>query len=123
MKIRFIRSDMEVQQNLIKEFDPDTMISNEVNGRWYWRTDVDFEQKTVREVQLHVGMGNAEPVDDEAKRAAANYMTNWQQRLLRRDALAKGIVPEDMERFESGELLGYDDDQNDILSEGNDDGD
>ncbi len=115
MKIRFIRSDMQVNQNLISEFDPDTMVENEESGRWYWRTDVVFDQETARETQLHVGMGNAEPVDDEAKRVCVNYMTNWDARLKAREALSKGIAPEDLERFHSGELLGYDDDGNDIL--------
>lgn len=109
MKIQFIRSDMQVNQNLIAEFDPETMVENEESGRWYWRTDVVFDQETAREAQLHVGMGNAEPVDEEAKRACANFMTDWPKRLAAREALAKGIAPEDLERFHSGELLGYKD--------------
>lgn len=115
MKIRLIRSDIQVNRHLLPEFDPDTMIKDEESDRWYFRTDVDFDQKTARETQLHVGMGNAVPVDDEAKRVCVNYMTDWDARLKARDALSKGIAPEDLERFHSGELLGYDDDGNDIL--------
>ena len=61
-----------------------------------------------------VQMGVAEPVDDECRDAAGlnpEQLANAQHAAKR---LAAGIMPEDFDRYDAGELLGYDAAGNDI---------
>jgi hypothetical protein len=64
--------------------------------------------------QLLVGNGDAEPADEEAEAACPKWQINRADVLLSREMLAKAIDPEDRERFRAGEILGYDENGNDI---------
>lgn len=104
MKIRFIRNDIPVSSKV--EFDASKMV--ERGGRYFCRTDVDHET-TIEQVWRHVKNMDAEPADDEA-RALCQPLTDRTDkgRLLKaREAVAKGIHPDDLEAFYAGEILGY----------------
>ena len=67
-----------------------------------------------RGAQLLVGNGDCEPVDDEAEEACKGWKLKRSEVLLSRDMLAKAIEPEDRDRYRRGEILGYDENGNDI---------
>ncbi len=61
-----------------------------------------------------VRMGDSEPADDEC-RLAAGMSTSEQKRATKHQgAVQKGIQPEDYQRYFDGEILGYDENGDDI---------
>jgi len=108
MMIRLIREDLLVASHVA---DADGMTTR--NGRRYWvaGTQIDVDK---RSCQLLVGNGDAEPVDEESEACCVGWQNKRAEVLLSREMLAKGIEPEDRERFRNGEILGYDEDGNDI---------
>lgn len=102
MKIKFIRDDIQVSKGV--EFDNDRM--KEVDGCYFMRSGVEVECDD-RTAWIHVGNADAVPADDEAKKLCANRMKNWAYKVKARDALGKGIHPDDMDDFMDGKILGY----------------
>lgn len=109
MMIRLIRDDLGALPNM--RGDPRVIVRGK--NSLYYRVGAEIEVTAKGCFQL-VNNGDAEPVDDEAKAAAGNWLARRPEVLLARDMLAKGIDPEDRERYRRGELLGYDADGNDI---------
>lgn len=102
MRIKFIRDDIEVAAGV--EFDAATMVRR--GERCYMLRDVAVDTDR-RSAWIHVGNADAVPADAEAQELCQHRMNNWAYKLKAREALAKGIHPEDMERFMSGEISGY----------------
>jgi hypothetical protein len=111
MKIKLIRSDSGVAHHIDRKAFAEHII--DIGGRPFWKpgTILDVEK---RGAQLLVGNGDAEPADEEAEAACPKWRTNRADVLLSREMLAKAIEPEDRERFRNGEILGYDENGNDI---------
>jgi hypothetical protein len=108
MKIKMIRSDLNVAADYL---DDPQVITDERGLKW-WPVgaivDVDASGKYL------VDNGDAEPADDEMESLCAGWKLRRDDVLLSREMLAKCIDPEDRQRFRNGEILGYDDDGNDI---------
>ena len=111
MKIKIIRSDLGVAHHVDRSQFIDDI--NTVNGVPFWKSGTVLEVDK-RGAQLLVGNGDAEPADDEALAACPEWQSDRESVLLARDMLAKGIEPDDRERYRNGEILGYDDEGNDI---------
>ncbi len=110
MRIRLIRQDLNAPPGTAHEG-----IEKRAGGVLFWRvgTVIDVDR---RAVQLLVGNGDAEPADDESEAAVPNWRQGRERVLLAREMLARGIDPDDRERFKRGELLGYNADGSEILS-------
>tara|TARA_R110000868_G_scaffold42190_2_gene143194 strand:- start:763 stop:1146 length:384 start_codon:yes stop_codon:yes gene_type:complete len=108
MKIKYIRSDNEVAVS----YHNDPQVVTCERGMKWWPigaiVDVDASGKYL------VDNGDAEPADDEMRALCAGWEFRRDEVLLSREMLAKCIDPEDRQRFRNGEILGYDDDGNDI---------
>jgi hypothetical protein len=104
MKIRFIRKDIPVSSKV--GFDPATMV--ERDGWKFCRTDIDHET-TAEQAWLHVKNMDAEPADDEARALCQPLLdrSDKGRLLLAREAVAKGIHPDDLQAFYDGVILGY----------------
>jgi hypothetical protein len=61
-----------------------------------------------------VRMGVAEPDDDECRLAAAMTSTEMKTAQRQHELVSKGIQPDDYQRYLDGEIVGYDEDGNDI---------
>ena len=61
-----------------------------------------------------VRMGMAEPADDECRIRAARTPEQIAAAVKAQDRVSKGIAPEDTERYDRGEMLGYNPDGTDI---------
>jgi hypothetical protein len=83
------------------------------SGQPFWKLGAIVEVDR-RGAQLLVGNGDCEPADEEAEAACKNWRANRDAILLSREMLARAIDPEDRERFRNGEILGYDENGNDI---------
>ena len=83
------------------------------SGQPFWKLGAIVEVDR-RGAQLLVGNGDCEPVDDEAEEACKGWKLKRSEVLLSRDMLAKAIEPEDRDRYRRGEILGYDENGNDI---------
>lgn len=103
MKIEIIRDDIEVAPGV--EFDAGIMTRRD--GRAYLKRGAICETDK-RSAFIHVGNADAVPHDEEAKVACARQMQGWDYKLRAREALAKGIHPEDMAGFMDGVIAGYD---------------
>ena len=110
MKIRFIRSDLQVVTSTA--LPPDDRM-NERDGRYYWNLGAVYEVPK-RGCELLVRNGDAEPADDEAEAVCAGWKRDRAKTLFRREALSKGIHPDDFGKFERGEMIGYDAEGNDV---------
>ena len=111
MKIRFIRSDNGVAAAFDTPENADQI--DRSSGMPHWKLGAIVEVDR-RGAQLLVGNGDCEPADPEAEEACSGWRKHRSEVLLSREMLAKAIEPEDRERFKNGEILGYDDDGNDI---------
>jgi hypothetical protein len=109
MRIRLIREDLNAPPGTVHEG-----IEKRAGGVLFWRVGTVIEVDR-RAVQLLVGNGDAEPADDEAEAAVPNWRQGREKVLLAREMLARGIDPDDRERFKRGELLGYNADGSEIL--------
>ena len=92
------------------EFQDDERLEK-INGQFYW--PVGTEEEHPKAYRL-VRMGIAEPADDECRLRAA--MSTQEMKLAGRqyEMVSKGIQPEDYQRYLDGEILGYDEDGNDV---------
>lgn len=61
-----------------------------------------------------VQMGVAEPADEDCEARAAMTPAQMKEAQRRQAIFAQGIQPEDYDRFENGEILGYDENGEDI---------
>jgi hypothetical protein len=107
MKIRLIRDDLNAPPGTVQE----GVVSK--NGVLWWLkgTIIDVPK---RAAQLLVGNGDAEPADDEAEAACDGWRNRRADVLVSREMLARGIEPQDRERFRAGELAGYNPDGSEI---------
>ena len=83
----------------------------ERDGVRYWPTGTIIDnQKSFRLVQ----MGVAKPADEECTLRVG--MTSEQMRAaqIKAEMLTHGIIPEDYQRYLDGEILGYDEDGDDV---------
>ena len=108
MKIRYVRSDNEVAET----YKDHPAVVRCARGLYWWPVGavVDVDEDGAR----LVSNGDAEPADDEMEALCCNWKANRAEVLLSREMLAKGIEPEDRERFRRKEILGYDENGNDI---------
>jgi hypothetical protein len=108
MKIQLIRDDLNAPPGTVHDG-----IVRGAGGVLFWRrgTVLDVDR---RAVQLLVGNGDAEPADEEAEAVVPNWRHNRDKVLMSREMLAKGIDPDDRERFKRGELSGYNSDGSEI---------
>lgn len=54
-----------------------------------------------------VRLGAAEPADDECQQAARMTAKKFQEAVIAQRRAAAGIHPEDFEKFDAGEMVGY----------------
>ena len=104
-----------MKAKLLKELDVSPRAKNAqiktVDGRRVWPVDsIIDDPKAYRLVQ----MGVAEPADDECRKRAAMSPDEMKKAQSHQEMVAKGIQPEDYERYQDGEILGYDEEGNDI---------
>jgi hypothetical protein len=87
-----------------------------VGGGWHLPGDVwDAAGAEFPEQVLHcVRVGCCEPADEECEQAHGLTPQQMAEAQLGAKAAAAGIWPEDMERFRSGVIAGYDMDGNEI---------
>lgn len=111
MKIKFVRSDLDVSAAFDTPEFADRI--NRASGVPLWKLGAVIDEIPFA-VEVLVGNGDAEPADAEAEALCVNWQLRRSDVLLSRDMLARGIDPEDRERFKNGELLGYDAEGNDI---------
>ena len=111
MKIKYIRTDNGVAGAFDNEQYADQI--DRSSGQPFWKLGAIVEVDR-RGAQLLVGNGDCEPVDDEAEEACKGWKLKRSEVLLSRDMLAKAIEPEDRDRYRRGEILGYDENGNDI---------
>jgi len=108
MKIRLIRNDLNAPPGTVHEG-----IEKRAGGVLFWLQGTVIEVEA-RAVQLLVGNGDAEPADEEAEAVVPKWRDNRDRVLLAREMLARGIDPDDRERFRRGEILGYNADGSEI---------
>jgi hypothetical protein len=94
MKIQLIRSDLNAPPGTVHDG-----IVRGAGGVLFWRCG------TVLDV---------EPADEEAESVVPNWRHNRDKVLISREMLARGIDPDDRERFKRGELSGYNSDGSEI---------
>lgn len=111
MKIKFVRSDNGVAAAFDTPANADQI--DRSSGQPYWKLGAVVEVDR-RGAQLLVGNGDCEPADLEAEEACKGWTSRRADVLLSREMLARAIDPEDRERFRNGEILGYDENGNDI---------
>jgi hypothetical protein len=111
LKIKFVRSDNGVAAAFDIPENADQI--DRSSGQPYWKLGAVVEVDR-RGAQLLVGNGDCEPADAEAEEACKGWTSRRADVLLSREMLARAIDPEDRERFRSGEILGYDENGNDI---------
>lgn len=109
MKIKLIRADL----NAAADYHDDPQVYTDSRGLKWWPNGAVMEVDKAGG-KLLVENGDAEPADDEARAVCAGWEYRRDEVLLSRDMLGKCIEPEDRQRFRNGEILGYDDDGNDI---------
>jgi len=108
MRIRLIRSDLNAPPGT-----ESTGLIKGPRGILTWKLGAILDVPK-RACELLVGNGDAEPVCEEAKILCEKYAARRDEILLSREMLANAIEPEDRERFRNGEILGYDENGNDI---------
>jgi len=81
------------------------------DGVRYWPEGTVLEDR--RAYRL-VQMGMAEPADDECTLKACMTTAEMKAAQIKQEMVGKGIMPEDYQRYLDGEILGYDEDGNDI---------
>lgn len=103
MLIRLVRDDL-----LVKPFAvvPVSDVVEKGNRR-FWRNGAVIDV-CLRDAQLLVGNGDAEPASEETENAIPNWRHNREQVLLSREMIARFIEPDDRERYRRGEIVGYD---------------
>ena len=102
MKCRFIRDDLQVNTRRIDP-DPDRM-TERTAGRWFWNKGAEHEHPDVWKLVFN---GCAEPADEECEQRCAGWRDGLADRLHARDRLAKGIHPDDFDKYDRGEIDGY----------------
>ena len=78
--------------------------------RWWLAGTVMEDPRAYRLVQ----MGVAEPADDECTLKACMTTEQMKAAQVKQELVSKGILPDDYQRYLDGEILGYDEDGNDI---------
>ena len=109
MKIEIIRDDIKVSAAVA--FDASSM--NKRNGSTYWNRGSIIECNA-RECQLLVGNGDCIPACDESRELCKDWQEKLEVRKVHREMLARCIQPEDRQRYLRGEILGYDENGDDI---------
>ena len=111
MKIKFVRSD----NGVAAAYDTPEYAEqiDRSSGQPFWKLGAVVSVER-RGAQLLVGNGDCEPADEEAEQACKGWREKRPDVLLSREMLARAIDPEDRERFRNGEILGYDENGNDI---------
>ena len=109
MKIKLIRSDLNVAAAYL---DDPKVITDERGLKW-WPLGAEMEVDNAGG-KLLVENGDAEPACEEARSVCSGWEFRRDDVLLSREMLAKCIDLEDRQRFRNGEILGYDEDGNDI---------
>lgn len=102
MQIKLIRDDLKVSG---LPFDESRMVRR--NKSTYWKSGALIEANE-RECYLLVFNGDAEPADELSESICTGWRINREAVLLAREMLAKGIDPDDREKYKRGEILGYD---------------
>jgi hypothetical protein len=110
MLLQIIRSDIGVAKHV--EFDA-TRMTRGPKGV-YWLSGAVFDCDSVRGCELLVGNGDCIPACDESRRICVGWESKLEQRKIHREMLARCIEPEDRERYLRGEILGYDQNGDDI---------
>jgi len=109
MKIKLIRSDL----NVAADYVDDPQVIKDERGLLWWPLGAVMEVDRAGG-KLLVENGDAEPADAEAEEVCAGWLLRRDDVLLSREMLAKCIDINDRQRFRNGEIVGYDDDGNDI---------
>jgi len=78
--------------------------------RWWPAGSIIEDARAYRLVQ----MGMAEPADEECTLAACMTTAEMKAAQVKQEMVAKGIHPNDYQRYLDGEILGYDEDGDDI---------
>lgn len=105
MKAEVIRNDLAVSG-----VDADDRMETR-DGRLYWRVGAEIDHPRAYLLCIN---GDADPADDECR----DRVEAWRQRhgitremsIHARERLAKGIHPDDFDRYDAGEIVGYNDD-------------
>lgn len=82
-----------------------------VGGQYYWPVGTIEDHP---KAYMLVRMGVAEPADDECRLRAAMSTDDMKHAQRQQELVSKGIEPDDYQRYLDGEILGYDEDGNDI---------
>ena len=104
-----------MKAKLLKQTQASPAASDErlivVDGVKYWpECSIIDDPRAYRLVQ----MGVAEPADPECTVAAGMTTQQMQMAQRQQELVARGIHPDDYQRYFDGEILGYDADGNDI---------
>lgn len=103
MKATFIRPDL-----VVSGVAPDASRMEQRDGRWYWRVGAQIENPRAYLLCIN---GDADPADEECQ----ERVEAWRQRhgvtrkmsISARERLARGIHPVDFDRYDAGEIIGY----------------
>lgn len=103
MRVRLIRDDL----GALPSFRDDERVEIRGKNTPFWKHGAVIDTDA-RGAALLVGNGDAEPADEEAEAVCSGWQKRRPEVLLSRDMLAKGIDPDDRDKFRRGEILGYD---------------
>lgn len=109
MKVEFIRHDIKLAPGY--PFDESRMVKTERGT--FWKCGALMEVNA-RECELLVGNGDCIPACDESNAICAGWEAKLEIRKVHREMLARGIAPEDRQRYLRGEIVGYDENGDDI---------
>lgn len=90
---------------------PDDPQMVEKDGKRWWPVGSIIEDPRAYKL---VALGVAEPADEECAQRVAMTPAQMKEAQRRQAMFSKGIQPEDYDRYESGEILGYDENGEDI---------
>jgi hypothetical protein len=110
VKCRVIRDDLEASEpDLTEEMKTqvctrDVMRNGEIQPRTFWRHGAIIDHP---QAYMLVRQGCAEPADDDCAKRAARSPKQQAEAQYAYERLAKGIHPEDFERYDAGYIAGY----------------
>lgn len=109
MKLELIRHDIKVAPGV--PFNETQMVKRD--GGTFFRCGAIIEANA-RECELLVGNGDCIPACDESRAVCVGWEAKLELRKVHREMLARGIAPEDRQRYLRGEIVGYDENGDDI---------
>jgi len=107
MKCRYL---IDVREDRPQYWDHEGVVQRE-DGVHVWPAGTEEEHPNAWK---RVRMGDSEPADDECRLRAAMSTKDMENAQRHNGALQKGIESKDYQRFFDGEILGYDENGDDI---------